>query len=372
MRPGWLALGLVTIGAVASARTDTADPGSVGIAPPDVALTFARSDGRTMVVRTYEQGRVRGVDLTSLLEPGEDAIDAYDRLGYEGLRRLATSAAGEVEWQATALTIPVRLAAAHIAAGTNYPEHAQEAAVDGGPFLFPKLVEPTGPRASIVAGDALLDYEVELGFVLLRSLGAEDRAAVGLILCNDVTDRAALLRHIDPSDPRSGAGFTTGKSAPSFLPVGDLFVVPRDARRFVETLTLQLAVNGEERQRAPVTDWVWDLDEILRQARVRSTVEWAHRGGKARLPFDAAGRVPARTIVLAGTPAGTVFRGLAWSDYAFGVIDWLWGGWNAPVAAKVIERHLASAHAARRYLQPGDVVSIRVEMLGTLQNRVIP
>lgn len=364
------ALGVLTIVTAASARAGEADTGNVRIAPPDVALTFARSDGRTAAVRTYDQGRVRGVDLTSLLQPGEDAIDLYNRLGYEALRRIATEGEDEVEWQATALGVPVRLTDAHIAAGTNYPEHAREASVEGGPFLFPKLVRPTGPRAPIVAGDALLDYEVELGFVPLRALGPEDEATGGLILCNDVTDRATLLRHIDPSDPRSGAGFTTGKSVPSFLPVGDLFVVPRDGKRFLETLTLRLAVNGEVRQRAAVTEWVWDLDEILSQARQRRAVGWAHRGGEARLPFDTEGRIPARTIVLAGTPSGTVFRGLARRDYALGILDWLWGGWNKPVATQVIERHIAAAHTARRYLQPGDVVSIHVETMGTLRNHV--
>ena len=57
-------------------------------------------------------------------------------------------------------------------------------------------------------------------------------ASMGLVLCNDYTDRDALLRTLDPWNPGSGKGFTTGKSFPGSLPVGDLFVIPRDVRAF--------------------------------------------------------------------------------------------------------------------------------------------
>ena len=45
-----------------------------------------------------------------------------------------------------------------------------EAQVDDGPFLFPKLVTPSGPRAPVSAADRLLDYEVELCWVTLQDL----------------------------------------------------------------------------------------------------------------------------------------------------------------------------------------------------------
>ena len=59
------------------------------------------------------------------------------------------------------LAVPVDLTSDHIAVGANYPEHAEDASVEEGPFLFPKKVEPTGPYAGITAR-GLLDFEVEL------------------------------------------------------------------------------------------------------------------------------------------------------------------------------------------------------------------
>jgi 2,4-didehydro-3-deoxy-L-rhamnonate hydrolase len=358
----------IVLGAVCSASGAGAP--SIEIAPPAEALTFARAGDAIIAVTSYEGERIGGVDLTSLAAPGEDAIDLTNRLGYDKLKEAIERAERRVEVAASDLEVPVGLTSAHIAAGTNYREHAEEATVEGGPFLFAKLVTPTRSRAPIPSGKGLLDYEAELCLVAMKPIGANDPAAGGLMLCNDVTDRAVLLRNIDPSHPESGNGFTSGKSAPGYLPVGDLFVVPRDLKAFAAKITLQLSVNGVERQRAPVTHWIWDFDEQLRQARLRRDVTWNYWGGTARLPLTPEGAIPARTLVLAGTPAGTVFKGLHWSDYVLGVLDWLFGGWDKTVAHHVIERHIDGARSDGGYLKPGDVVSIRVDRLGTLANTV--
>lgn len=344
---------------------------TIAIAPLDEALTFARSGEKTVVVTAYANGRIQGVDITPLANAGEDAIDLVNRLGYDAIK---DAVAGGVKMEADTATlgIPVRLTANHIAAGTNYREHAAEATVEGGPFLFPKLVEPTPSRAPIPAGEALLDYEVELCLVAMKPVGMKDKAAGGLMLCNDVTDRATLLRNVDPSNPQSAKGFTSGKSAPGFLPVGDLFVVPRNLSAFVAKLDLQLSVDDKVRQRARVTEWIWNFDEILNQARAKRMASWSYWGGTARFPFDADGTIPERTLLLAGTPAGTVFKGVNTSDYVLGLLDWLAGGWDKTIAHHVIERHIGAARAAKTYLQPGDTVTIRVDRMGTLVNKVVP
>lgn len=203
----------------------------------------------------------------------------------------------------------------------------------------------------------------------MKPLAEGARAQGGLILGNDVTDRAMLLRHVDPLNPQSGRGFTSGKSAAGFLPVGNLFVVPRDLGAFVAKLTLRLSVNGEERQHAPVTQWIWDFDEILRRSEMKRGTVWAYWGGSARLSFTAGG-VPARTLLMAGTPAGTVFKGLAPADYLRGLADWLCSLGRKPVARCVVERHISAARAGRTYLQPGDEVAIRADCLGSLANKV--
>lgn len=364
----WIVWSIIAMWASAAWANPAA---TIEIAPSNAALTFARSGERTIAVRSYAAGRVRGVDLSSVMQAGEDAIDLLVRLGYDAVRQ-ASLRGEEVTLEAATLDVPVRLGEAHIAVGTNYREHAEEATVEGGPFLFPKMVAPTSAHASITAGQALLDYEVELCLVAVRPIGPSESAGGGLILCNDVTDRATLLRQLDPAHPKSGKGFTSGKSAPGYLPVGDLFVVPRDLAGFVASLELRLAVNGTERQQAPVTQWVWDFDEILRRARDQRDVTWEYWGGTARLPLGAYGTLEPRTMILAGTPAGTVFQGIHTSDYAWGIADWLLGGWSEPVARHVIERHITAAQASKSYLQPGDVVTIEVDRLGRIVNTIEP
>lgn len=353
--------------------------GTVAIAPVEEALTFARTgppgDLRVLLVSRYEEGRVDGIDLGRALgREVRDPIDAFHAVGYDALALLHASAAEEARTSVAAgeLVIPVDLRAEHVAAGTNFPEHADDAGVEDGPFLFAKLVEPSGPRDPVPAGTGLLDYEVELAWVTLAPLadGAEP-GAMGVILCNDFTDRELLLRHVDPFNVASGDGFTTGKSAPGYLPVGDLFVVPRDFRAFAAATELRLGVNGRLRQRAPASAMAWDFDEILRQTWARRGHTWEHRDTRVALP-GADGVIPARTMLLAGTPHGTVFDGVRRGQMARGVLAWLLGGWSEPVAAHVVGVYIRDARQAGIYLQPGDVVSIHADGLGVLQNRVEP
>jgi 2-keto-4-pentenoate hydratase/2-oxohepta-3-ene-1,7-dioic acid hydratase in catechol pathway len=268
------------------------------------------------------------------------------------------------------LVMPIDLGDHHIAAGTNYPEHAGEAQVEDGPFLFAKLVKPTGPYAPVAVGEALLDYEVELAWVTLAPVEEGDRpTAIGLVLCNDYTDRATLLRHVDPWDPTSGKGFTTGKSAPGFLPIGNLFVIPRDARGFAAALELRLFVNDRLRQRARVSEQIWDLDAMLAETWARRTVTWDHRG--SRVALVPAGTIPARTLLMSGTPGGTIFTGIGLGTRATGAFSWLASGASGSLTGAVIEAYIRDARAAATYLQAGDRVTIHVDRLGVIDNHIV-
>jgi 2,4-didehydro-3-deoxy-L-rhamnonate hydrolase len=347
---------------------------TIAIAPVDQALTFARlgegAAATTFVVSRYQDGVVTGVDLSPLMKSGEDSIAAYNRLGYEPIVAFVTAAKANVIHEAATLALPVDLRAVHAAAATNYPEHADEAKVKDGPFIFAKIAQPTSARADIPKSKGLLDYEVELCLVTLAALPVSGGAKGGLILCNDVTDRAALLRGADIDDVASGKGFTDGKSGIGFLPVGDLFVVPRDLKAFVEPLELRLSVNGEERQRSRVTKWIWDLDRLLLETAKRAGVRWSWREGTAQLPVSREGVLPDRTLVLAGTPAGTVFKGPGAATIVRGGFDWLAGFGRGDMIKTVIERTIMDDIASGGYLQQGDVVTIQADKLGTLENRV--
>lgn len=347
---------------------------TIAIARSDQALTFARfgegANAQTIVVNRYHDGVVTGVDLAPLLQPGEDAIAAYNRLGYDAIATFVAAAKTNVSRDAATLAVPVDLRSLHAGVATNYPEHADEAKVKDGPFMFAKVAQPTTARAAIPASSGLLDYEVELCFVTLKPLSANAGANGGLILCNDVTDRAALLRGADTNDIASGKGFTDGKSGAGFLPVGDLFVVPRNLKTFVKPMELHLSVNGEPRQRARVTTWIWDLDRLLLETAKRSSVSWSWREGSARLPVNNDGIMPDRTLVLAGTPAGTIFHGPGPATFVRGTYDWVTNFGRGSIIAAIVERTITDNRASGGYLQPGDVVTIRADQLGTLENRV--
>ncbi len=372
----WMALLMASCG---SNSTPNAGPpvDSIAVAPLDQALTFARAPiGDTVhliAVLAYDDATISGVDLTSTLNDSPtDPIDVFNAQGYEPLQRIIERASPESQVTVATkdLEIPVALTTAHIAAGTNFADHAEEATVEDGPFLFAKLVEPTGPFASVSVGNALLDYEVELAFVTLKSMPLDQSPqTMGLILCNDFTDRATLLRHIDPSDVTSGIGFTTGKSAPGFLPVGNLFVIPRDLRAFVAGINLHLSRNDEPRQSAPMSYAIWDLDELFKQTRARENTTWDHHGDDVRLPIEDSA-VPARTLFMAGTPGGTVFAGIPKSTIARGALRWAFGGWSKPVAARVVENYIATARKRADYLQPGDHVAIRVNQMGEIRTAI--
>lgn len=345
-------------------------PGSVAIAPPEQALTFARTEvegrHRLLLVSSYQQAKVTAIDLTSVLGPEmDDPITAYQRYGYDGLAMLANKGM-TVSVPVSSLVMPLALAASHIAVGTNFPEHAEESTVKDGPFLFPKEVEPTPFDAPVKAGDALLDYEVELCFVTLAptDLGQTvDR--MGMMLCNDVTDRAKLLRNVDPFNVTSGKGFTTGKSAPGYMPVGNLFIIPKDVRDFSQTIELRLYRNGVLKQAARQSEAIWDFDELLRQTKSRSDATWDYQGKVVKLPVEQ-GVIPSRTGILAGTPNGTIVQGINKSAYALGLLDFLMGGWNKPLTYWVVERHIAQEVAKNNYLQPGETVSAKVDYLGEM------
>jgi len=349
---------------------------SVAIADPAEALTFARFQRggarRLLLVHWYQAGALGGTDLSLALgRDVSDPGDALRELGYDALHELARSPAARAQASVpvTDLITPLDLRDEHVAVGTNYPEHAADAGTVK-PFLFPKLVAPTAARSAVAAGTGLLDYEVELGFVPLEPLSPGQPAQrVGLLLCNDYTDRETLMRHLDPGDVESGVGFTTGKSFPGYLPVGDLFVVPRDFRAFAAGLELRLYVNGALRQRAKASEMVWDLDAILAETWARRDVRWQHRAREVALP-GAFGAIPERTIVLSGTPHGTVFSGINIEQKLSGLRAWLAGGWDRSIPTRVLEAYIRDARAAGVYLQPGDEVTIHVERLGVIRNRV--
>jgi 2-keto-4-pentenoate hydratase/2-oxohepta-3-ene-1,7-dioic acid hydratase in catechol pathway len=52
------------------------------------------------------------------------------------------------------------------------------------------------------------------------------------------------------------------------------------------------------------------------------------------------------------------------------VLRWILSGFRGSMVSHVIAAYIARNRASRTYLQPGDVVTIRVDRLGALTNQV--
>jgi 2-keto-4-pentenoate hydratase/2-oxohepta-3-ene-1,7-dioic acid hydratase in catechol pathway len=190
-----------------------------------------------------------------------------------------------------------------------------------------------------MAGARRLDYEVEVAFVPLRDLrGTTDPPkTLGLLLCNDFTDRWTLVRGMLGAGEMGTRGFADGKGQKGFLPVGALFVIPRDLERFYPTVEVSLYLNGRLRQRAKVEKMIWKPAEIVEQVFQRA--DWLFLFAGRKISLVPRGKIPARTLILSGTPEGVIFRPVN-----------VW--WPAP------------------YLDAGDEVVSRATYLGVLRNTI--
>jgi 2-keto-4-pentenoate hydratase/2-oxohepta-3-ene-1,7-dioic acid hydratase in catechol pathway len=273
-----------------------------------------------------------------------------------------------------------------VAAGLNYAAHAEEAG-GGDVFLFPKPVEPTAPYGVVSPpkGVTLLDYEVELGLVLLAdlALGAlpstdELLAQSAFFVANEITDREPIIRHAALSGP--GTGFVEAKGQPGFLPAGPWLVRGTELYRALAVcggkgLGLRLAVDEGEgfrpRQDGNTERMLLDLVGLL--GRVAEEVQRGGlrtpmpvvRNGETRYYPMAVGaespRLPAGSVVLTGTPEGVA---LATPD-PLGLVGRGLLHLRGPFE-QFRQEQLARAAAGGPggYLEPGDRVRAEIDGLG--------
>lgn len=346
--------------------------GSLSIATRDEALTFARfNQGDTphlLLVTSFDKGKVTGIDLQQQLPDSvSDPISLFAQTGYAALEALTGQ---PVSIEAKDLLLPFTGTDNQIAVGINYSEHSDETGLVNS-FLFPKRTAATAHRANVPARDYLLDYEIELGFVLLSDLSRDELPKfMGLVLSSDYTDRAALMRHANLRDVSSGDGFTRGKSEPGFMPTGNLFVIPKEYLSFYKKLKLELWCNGDKRQEARPIELIWDIRRIFAESFARETRRWMCNGKQVSLPIKN-GRIPARTMFLSGTPVGVIFQKPSFRQIFLGVSE-LFFSLHWSQVQTVVEPFLREEYRSGRYLKADDEVQMRADRLGTISNRIVP
>jgi 2-keto-4-pentenoate hydratase/2-oxohepta-3-ene-1,7-dioic acid hydratase in catechol pathway len=217
-----------------------------------------------------------------------------------------------------------------LAVAANYQDHVLEG---GGepldksritPRLF--LKPPTaivGPGATVPLPDisTQVDWEAELSVVIgtrARNVPVEDALGVvaGYMTSNDVSARSVDVGV--PTDSRNDKAvwffeWLAGKWCDGFAPTGP-WLVTADEVGDPQTLPVELAVNGVVRQNGSTKDMIFSVAELIAHASRLMTLE----------PGD---------VIMTGTPSGV-------------------------------------GAASGTYLQAGDVMTVTVGPLGTLQNPV--
>jgi 2-keto-4-pentenoate hydratase/2-oxohepta-3-ene-1,7-dioic acid hydratase in catechol pathway len=248
----------------------------------------------TTVVRTADSwwhvspdGGARAIptsaDTTAELLADRDAVGAAARMP-------ASVQVGDLD-----LVSPVTAPCRVMAQLANYVSHVRESGMNPEtvPLTFFRKASGsiTGPEGDVVRPRhvRLLDYEVEIGLVIGRTLpvgttvteaNVADYVA-GLVLTNDVSARDVQL-------PKTQ--FYEAKSYPTFTPVGPRLVL-LDSGDFApfRDLRLRLQVSGEPRQDSTVADMI-------------------HQPAQALATLAGFQRLDPGDLVLTGTPGGTALR----------------------------------------------------------------
>lgn len=257
-------------------------------------------------------------DLVGFLQGGEDSLEmAANALAY-----VLSTPAGESGWKTlhrladVKLEAPVQQPSKIICVGHNYREHILEMGreIPQFPVIFAKYPNTIiGPYDDIPypAATKQLDYEAEFAFVIgKRAYRVSEEEALdyvaGYTIVNDVTSRDLQRRTIQ---------WLQGKTVDGSAPMGP-WLVTKDEIPDPYRLNVELQVNGELRQKSNTSNLVFNVHYLVAFLSGIMTLE----------PGD---------VICTGTPGGV---GVAM---------------NPPV-----------------FLKDGDVVSICIDEVGKLENRV--
>jgi 2-keto-4-pentenoate hydratase/2-oxohepta-3-ene-1,7-dioic acid hydratase in catechol pathway len=320
---------------------------------------------------------IEAIDLSALTTSGSaDPFEVIAELDPTSLSSLAADSARR-ELVATASLRPAAPPGdRHIGTGTNFPEHAEEAA-SVSVFQFPKFGAAQGPTTKVTfQPDIMLDYEVELCLRFDRTVASIedfDAAKKGFFLCGDFTDRSTLVRMVDPDNLDSGSGFSDSKSRADFYPAGPLLVIPSDWRQFVADQRMTTEVNGVSRQDARGREMILDFRELTEKA-LADMSERRFRYHERYVRLTPSPKITPDMTLMSGTAEGVIFTPPTRGDIIEGLWHWLtsaeWLKGTSPIDA-VKERFISNELASGHFLQPGDTVRHRSSTLGEIVVTVV-
>ena len=256
-------------------------------------------------------------DMNGFLQGGKESLELAKRAiqyaleNREDKGRKLVFSVNDVQVEA-----PVPNPGKIICVGHNYREHILEMGreIPKFPVVFAKFANTVvGPEddISFFPISEQLDYEAELAFVIgkrARNVSQEDAMdyVAGYTIVNDITYRDLQRRTIQ---------WLQGKTVEGSAPMGP-WLITTDELTDPSGLAVMLTVNGEERQHTNTANLVFSVQYLVEFLSNLVTLE----------PGD---------VILTGTPGGV---GVAMDPPTF--------------------------------LKDGDVVSISIEKIGSLENKV--
>ena len=286
-------------------------------------VTFAPSEGLRRL------GAIEGHEVVDISSADPDLpVDMVELIGRWDHARVeaAVSAGQRLALPEVRILAPLTVRKNVFAVGRNYHDHAREfsrsgfdasekAVIPQHPVIFTKA--PTsviGPDDPIVLSNdptGTTDYEGEMAVVMGKSCrrARRDEAldhVFGWTIVNDVTARDLQQKHVQ---------WFVGKSPDTFCPMGPC-ITTIDELPDIRASWLQTTVNGELRQKAPISDLIFDVESLIVTLSEVMTLE----------PGD---------VIATGTAVGV------------GI------GFDPP-----------------KFLSPGDVVEVSIDGIGTLRNPV--
>jgi 2-keto-4-pentenoate hydratase/2-oxohepta-3-ene-1,7-dioic acid hydratase in catechol pathway len=304
-----------------------------------------RGNAQWGVVRNGVVTPIPGAFETTRAFLQANTIDALSRLSGPALRET------EIE-----LLSPVTLNQQFLCQGANYRQHMIESGMDPGAKTFnmiftkaPSCIAPANSDVVQPRRVRFLDYEIELGLVLMRDIGQDQLVTnanlhefvAGVAIVNDYSARDIQIPEMQ---------FYKGKSFRTFGPVGPYLclLAPDDFNRLGE-LQLTLTVNGTVRQS--------DRFENL-----------VHKPAETLTELSAVHDLNAGDLLSTGTPAGC----------ALSVPSPMKQRIAALLPEKLKWKMFMNIQARRsQYLKPGDIVESRIATadgsidLGVQRNRVV-
>lgn len=293
-------------------------------------VTFSDTKGTRIGVHDAASNEIVDLSATTRLPRDMTAFVALGKKGLQRARRAIKSGEGRIPFSGVKLLAPFPRPAKNImCVGKNYYDHAHEfhnSGVDASagkdpipevPIMFTKW-----PNSVIATGEPIptandftnsTDYEGELTIVIGeggRNITKKDAYdhVYGYTIVNDVTARTLQHRHRQ---------WFLGKSLDGYCPMGPCLVTADEIKpKDVGKMRLVTKVNGEVRQDTLVSQLIFDIPTLIEDVSRVMTLD----------PGD---------LIATGTCAGV------------GI------GFNPP-----------------KYLTKGDVVTVTIEPIGTLESPV--